>query len=105
MKNVTIAKLLKQVKSYVVCEGLSNRVVEASVSVEHNVLCEVDLSLLEDGCTVQGKKYYRAKDCNILLAPSLNKKPCDRYIKLESKEEKESTKKHKKINTPAEILI
>ena len=62
MKNVTIAKLLKQVKSYVVCEGLSNRVVEASVSVEHNVLCEVDLSLLEDGCTVQGKKYYRAKD-------------------------------------------
>ena len=52
MKNVTIAKLLKQVQSYVVCEGLSNRVVEASVSVEHNVLCEVDLSLSEDGCPV-----------------------------------------------------
>ena len=73
MKNVTVSTLLKQVKSYVVCEGILNRL-EQSFSVDHNVPCEVDLNLLEDGCPVQGKIYYRAKDCNILLHPSLNKK-------------------------------
>ena len=84
MKNVTVSTLLKQVKSYVVCEGILNRL-EPSFSVDHNVPCEVDLNSLEDGCPVQGKIYYRAKDCNILLHPSLNKKSCERCIQLESK--------------------
>ena len=101
MKYVTVSTLLKQVKSYVVCEGILNRL-EPSFSVDHNVPCEVDLNLLEDGCPVQGKIYYRAKDCNILLHPSLNKKSCERCIQLESKAEKCRIKQQKNINTPAQ---
>ena len=40
MKNVTVSTLLKQVKSYVVCESILNRL-EPNFSVDHNVPCEV----------------------------------------------------------------
>ena len=102
MRNVTVSLLLKEIKTYIFCEGFSNKI-EPSQSIEHTIPQKVNLTSLLDGGPTEVKKYFRARDCSIFLNHSSpnEKKICDRCDKLEAKEEKERVKKEKKNNTPA----
>ena len=103
MKNVTVSALLKEIKTYVCCEGLQNKV-EPSQSIEYSIPCLVNVTSLLDGSPTEMKIYSRAKDCYVFVKDLARKKSCDRCGKLELKElkeVKERVKKEKIINTPA----
>ena len=100
MKNVTVSALLKEIKTYVCCEGLQNKV-EPSQSIEYSIPCLVNVTSLLDGSPTEVKIYSRAKDYYVFVKDLARKKSCDRCEKFELKEVKERVKKEKIINTPA----
>ena len=78
MRNVTVSLLLKEIKTYIFCEGFSNKI-EPRQSIEHTIPQKVNLTSLLDGGPTEVKKYFRARDCSIFLnhlSPN-EKKICD----------------------------
>ena len=100
MKNVTVSALLKEIKTYVCCEGLQNKV-EPSQSIEYSIPYLVNVTSLLDGSPTEVKIYSTAKYCYVFVKELARKKSCDRCEKLKLKEVKERAKKEKIINTPA----
>ena len=70
---------------YKLCEGVQGS--ELKSFTEHYVSYQVDSSSLQDGHPTQGKKFYRSKDCHILLS-NLDKNTCETCVNIEIKEKK-----------------
>ena len=71
LRNITLHTLMKEINMHKLCEGVQGS--ELKSFTEHYVSYQVDSSSLQDGHPTQGKKFYRSKDCHILLS-NLNKK-------------------------------
>ena len=96
--NITVTNLIKELKSYVICPGVTDKCLLTSSLIEHSV--PKIFTFQTDESSLIQTKFYRSPLCVIL---SIENKQCQECKKIESKEVNSAKRKLETLKSPAKL--